>query len=371
MQGRRIAMNDAAKTRAFLKAHCERYPELALQDLRKALFQSACGCEHLVGDASAAADYIRREEETAPGAENLLHNAPETAVEPLDGPFCRVHLSALRSGLTAETLAKLFALSAEPVPNGRKMLTEKLTALWAAAADGEIPFSAADTAAEIAAWERAGYPACRHSEPFRAAYHPAYRVCKRAYARALPLFAAVDRLLAEKPAVTVAIEGGSASGKTTLAAQLQQVYDGCAVFHMDDFFLRPEQRTPERYAEPGGNVDQERFLTEVLTPLTNGEPVAYRRFDCARQTVCPPEIVQPGRLNVVEGAYSMHPDLAEHYDLSVFLSIDPGYQRARILRRNTQASAERFFSTWIPLETRYFKAFRPMERCTLCLTAAE
>ena len=366
-----MAMNDATKTRAFLKAHCERYPELALQDLRKALFQSACGCEHLVGDAAAAADFIRQEAETAPAAENLLHNAPEMAVEPLDGPFCRIHLSALRSGLTTGTLAKIFALSAEPVPGGRETLAEKLTALWAAAADAQIPFSAADTAAEIDAWERAGYPACRHSEKFRTAYRPAYRVCKRTYARALPLFAAIDRLLAEKPTVTVAIEGGSASGKTTLAAQLQQVYDSCMVFHMDDFFLRPEQRTPERYAEPGGNVDRERFLTEVLTPLTNGEPVAYRRFDCARQTICPPEIIQPRRLNVVEGAYSMHPELADHYDLSVFLSIDPAYQRTRILRRNAPSAAERFFSTWIPLETHYFETFRPMERCTICLTAAE
>ena len=33
---------------------------------------------------------------------------------------------------------------------------------------------------------------------------------------------------------------------------------------MDDFFLRPEQRRPERFAEPGGNVDRERFAAEVL-----------------------------------------------------------------------------------------------------------
>ena len=56
---------------------------------------------------------------------------------------------------------------------------------------------------------------------------------------------------------------------------------------MDDFFLRPEQRTPERFSEPGGNVDRERFLSEVLLPLRQGEAVDYRRFDCATFTIAP------------------------------------------------------------------------------------
>ena len=61
--------------------------------------------------------------------------------------------------------------------------------------------------------------------------------------------------------VLAAIDGRCASGKTTLAAQLQQQFDG-SVIHMDHFFLRPHQRTPQRYQEPGGNVDRERFLEE-------------------------------------------------------------------------------------------------------------
>ena len=81
-----------------------------------------------------------------------------------------------------------------------------------------------------------------------------------------PLLVRIDRLMAERERVLVAIDGGSASGKTTLGALLQSIY-ACPVFHMDDFFLRPEQRTPERYAQPGGNVDRERFWQEVLEPL--------------------------------------------------------------------------------------------------------
>ena len=83
----------------------------------------------------------------------------------------------------------------------------------------------------------------------------------------LPLFSEIDRRLA-KEKLTVVIEGSSASGKTTLAEMLREIY-GCTVFHMDDFFLRPEQRTSDRYAQIGGNVDYERFLYEVLIPLNS------------------------------------------------------------------------------------------------------
>ena len=39
-------MTNFTDIRDFLRAHCARYPELALQDVFKALYQSAFGCEH-------------------------------------------------------------------------------------------------------------------------------------------------------------------------------------------------------------------------------------------------------------------------------------------------------------------------------------
>ena len=46
-------MTNFTDIRDFLRAHCARYPELALQDVFKALYQSAFGCEHLIADPSA------------------------------------------------------------------------------------------------------------------------------------------------------------------------------------------------------------------------------------------------------------------------------------------------------------------------------
>ncbi len=174
----------------------------------------------------------------------------------------------------------------------------------------------------------------------------------------------LEQLLKEGP-VRLAIEGGSASGKTTLAAELQRRYD-CAVFHMDDFFLRPEQRSSRRLAEVGGNVDRERVLDEILIPLAAGKTVVYRPYDCATGRLLAPVTAEPKRLTVVEGVYSMHPALAKYYDLSVFLEVGPALQLARILRRDPER-AERFFNEWIPMEKRYFEDTCAKERCDLVM----
>lgn len=350
------------QTKAFLRAHCARYPALTVQDVLKALHQSSFGCGHLVENRAAAVDFIRRETASCPDGDVSLREA-------LCGGFCRVHLAAAkRMGLAPETLGAIFALSAAaPCDGAAGGRCEVFLELCRA---GELPFELQSVEAEIAAWCAAGYPARRHSEVFRAAYAPAYRVLWNRHAWALPLFAAIDRKLAEAGRAVVAVEGGAGSGKSTLAQLLKEVYD-CTVFHMDDFFLRPEQRTAERYAEVGGNIDHERFLAEVLQPLRRGEAVDYRPFDCGTFTVQPPRRINPAPLVIVEGAYSMHPKLAAQYDLTAFLDISPALQRRRIESRNSPEFARRFFEEWIPLERIYFEATGACERCDVILEVEE
>ncbi|MCF0145155.1 MAG: phosphoribulokinase [Eubacterium sp.] len=153
----------------------------------------------------------------------------------------------------------------------------------------------------------------------------------------------------------IAIDGRCASGKSTLAEQLCQALP-CTVFHMDDFFLRPEQRTAQRYAEPGGNIDHERFLSDVLEPLKTGSPFSYRPFDCHSMTLGEPVFVEPAEIIIAEGTYSCHPALWTHYDLHIFLSVSPEEQESRIRSRDP-AQAEQFLKKWIPLEERYFAAY--------------
>ena len=114
------------------------------------------------------------------------------------------------------------------------------------------------------------------------------------------LFSAIDRLLSERGRILVAIDGPCTAGKTTLSDILQVRYI-CNVFHMDEFFLRPEQRNSQRLAEPGGNVDYERFYAEVLLPLKADGPFCYRPFSCKVQALTSPVQIVSTPLTVIEG----------------------------------------------------------------------
>ncbi len=349
-------MDKTDQTRHLLMQHCKAYPLLQVQDLLKFLYQSAFGCEHLLTDPQAATDYIRRE------SDSCLPRSGQPP-EPLDGNYCRIHLDVLRDGLRPETLGKLFFLSAKTEENASALLEEKLTVLQTMAKEGDLPFTEQAVVQATEAWRTAGFSACHHSDVFRKAYSPAYRVLRKEYALFLPLFSQIDRML-QMGRVNLAIEGGSASGKTTLSELLQAVY-GCTVFHMDDYFLRPHQKTPERLAQPGGNVDRERFLQEILLPLHQKQEVTYHPYDCHTRSLLSPITVLPTELTVIEGVYSMHPELTGYYDLSVFLDITPQLQEQRIQRRNSPETAKRFWEEWIPLEEEYFQAMQIKDHCNL------
>jgi len=176
------------------------------------------------------------------------------------------------------------------------------------------------------------------------------------------LCARIDELLEREESVRVAIDGHAAAGKTGLAAYLKTRYD-CSILHMDHFFLRPEQRTPQRLAQPGGNVDYERFKVEVQEPLLAGVPLAYRPFNCRTGVFDAKVDIISKQLIIVEGAYSLHPTLAEGYHIKVFLNVTPEEQLRRIEARDGGKLLERFQTEWLPMERRYFETLNIPEGC--------
>lgn len=188
------------------------------------------------------------------------------------------------------------------------------------------------------------------------------------FTQAQPICEEIDRLLAGKQRpVIVAIDGMCGSGKTTLGEWLVTQYDG-NLFHMDDFFLRKEQRTKERYSQPGGNVDYERFREEVLYPVIARQDCIYRRFDCRTLTLAQPEYIAWKRLNIVEGSYSQHPYFGSPYQLRVFLNVSPEEQYRRLLDRAPD-KIDRYVKEWIPLENRYFESYGIRSK-SLCIEMA-
>ena len=176
----------------------------------------------------------------------------------------------------------------------------------------------------------------------------------------------IKEIRKERGRCLVAIDGNSGSGKSTLAAQLAAA-SGATLFHMDDFFLPPQLRTEARLDTPGGNIDSERFVKEIIKGLEKGRTFSYRAFSCKNSSYI--EKTAPhSTVNIFEGVYSMHPDWQAELDLKVFLQIPPEVQQDRILHRSGPEQLKKFTELWIPLENRYFEFYGIRESCDYIVT---
>lgn len=149
-------------------------PDAKLQDLFKFMYQSCFGCEHLVSDYDNALKWMLAEAKTAES-----DDLPD--VEYLEGEYCRVHLKAVKGRENLEKLCGLFIKSSQHYVDGTDRLERELTELMQHVQSGDIALNADELAKETDEWRKEGFPAIHHSDYFRNAHHPAYRVIKKEY----------------------------------------------------------------------------------------------------------------------------------------------------------------------------------------------
>jgi len=160
----------------------------------------------------------------------------------------------------------------------------------------------------------------------------------------------------------IAIDGMCGSGKTTLGNHLAKELSA-SLFHMDDFFLQPHQRTEERLSEPGGNVDHERFKEEVLNHVADESGVTFRPFNCQEWKLAVKAVTVPyNDIVIVEGSYSHHPYFEDVYNVKIFLEISFEEQKRRIIARDGNDIWPMFEEKWIPMENRYFESYKIKEK---------
>lgn len=331
-------------------------PLLQPCDIAKLAFQAVRGGGHLIDDPLLAREALLREWQLA-SDNGVLY-------EPISNEYARVHLGAARAaGLSASTLFRLFIVSSKSAPPAQQALAEHIHEAMRLAESGALATDAAALRTFSTQDLSAGCPLMRHSEAYRAAYAPAYRIIETRFCRFLPLFIAIDQLLLQKNAPLIGIDGNAAAGKTTLAAMLAAIYP-CNVVHTDHFFLPLAKRTEARFKSAGGNIDYERLWDEVLAHLPAQTPLSYRRFDCSTMAFAPQQLpLLPQLPVIVEGSYSLHPYFKKAYDLRVFVTLDSAAQQARIIKRNGDALALRFINEWIPMENHYFAECAIREGC--------
>ena len=335
------------------------HPALTITDLVKLAYQSGMGSAHLQMAGGCMAAQLESEWDAVMG-----QKAKEPLLQDISGGYARLDLRAWQEkGLPLWAVKRLFAL-AQSLPNGMERLLAGLDELLSMTAQGRLPFAMEHVESELNAYRAAGCPVISHSQAYRRAYDPAYRLVPALAVDYQPLIEAIIMAKEQGKRLLVAIDGNSGGGKSTLGAFLKDL-TGCNLFHMDDFFLPEDRRTPKRLCQPGGNVDYERFAQSVLRPLETGAAFSYRPYSCKKGKLQDPVQVVPCAINVIEGAYSLHPDMKGKYDLTVFLKIGSEAQSQRILSRSGPVLHKRFMEEWVPMENRYFTHFQIEDSCDL------
>lgn len=155
--------------RAILIAHAKRYPLMQPTDAVKLIYQNEFGGGHLIRDEEACLNYLRREyadlekDQTAPLCEDIGNG------------IVRVNLTALKEE-DLEQLGKAFVDSAAKHKGTLDSFLNKLEVLRTLTAEGVFAFDLDALNSYLSEYEAAGYPAVSHSEQYRQAYKPAYRI---------------------------------------------------------------------------------------------------------------------------------------------------------------------------------------------------
>ena len=158
---------------SILRAHAARYPLMEPRDAVKLVYQNEFGGGHLIRNEQACMEFLQREYTSVPQDPDV------PLLEDIGNGLCRVNLAALDAhGISPTELGAAFIRSAAQTRGSVASFRKKLALLQKLTAEGAMPFSQEALGAYLIDYETAGFPPVSHSNTYRNAYHPAYRVIR-------------------------------------------------------------------------------------------------------------------------------------------------------------------------------------------------
>lgn len=151
------------------------FPQSTMQDVYKSFYQDRFGPGHMIADTAAFGEYTRHELAVA-----ATDTVPNPYAEPVgaQGRYVRVYLRCVNEGLlTAEQLTDAFMRSTEPAEHPKKSWADEWTEIERTARQAGLTVSAEDSLQLMHAAQ--DNRAVHHSEAYRNAYHPHYRIVRR------------------------------------------------------------------------------------------------------------------------------------------------------------------------------------------------
>lgn len=168
-------MNSKDRVKALIREHLERRPLMRATDVYKLLYQGVFGVGHIMGDD--AWNWLEAEVEKV----DLDDHPEEPLLEDVsaDGSMVRVNLRPyLRRGLPLDKLFSAMRETAQ-VKGSPEEFLEAWDVFKGLVSSGKVHFDLEELEALDGELQVEGCRPQHHSETYREAYHPKYRVVRR------------------------------------------------------------------------------------------------------------------------------------------------------------------------------------------------
>ena len=172
----------------------------------------------------------------------------------------------------------------------------------------------------------------------------------------------------------MAIDGLGGAGKSTLAQLLEQQLKTLgwivAVVKHDDFYRLSNQRKNQQAGAIGCDFNWKRLRDQVLIPIREGRSAHYQRYDWEADVLAEWHTISASDVVLVEGIYTMRCELANLYDLKIWVECPRAIRLARGIARDGEKARSIWEQDWMPKEDCYAKTHIPRERADLFVSGA-
>ena len=166
---------DTLSIRATIEHQLTAYPESTLQDIYKSFYQDRFGPGHMISDTASARSYLMRELSEMSDASAVYYEPTGS-----EGRFVRVYLSAVADSLiTTEQLLDAFIQSANEVQEPQMDWATEWEDIVGVIRKYDLKVNDFDALQPMLSEAAQNHQAVHHSQAYREAYHPHYRIVER------------------------------------------------------------------------------------------------------------------------------------------------------------------------------------------------
>ncbi|MFV8517270.1 uridine kinase family protein [Bacillus sp. SBS7] len=167
----------------------------------------------------------------------------------------------------------------------------------------------------------------------------------------------------EQSLLIIGVDGCGGAGKSTLANKIKNKFSTVTIVHMDDLYLPSAQIVNEHPTKKsvGADFDWKRLLQEVLEPIRNGIEGCYKRYDWETDSLAEAHTVPANGIVIIEGVYATRQELAEMYDLKIWVNCPRETRIKRGIARDGEEARDMWVNNWMVAEDMYVESHKPQE----------